>query len=145
MAFPLFDYNPSTTDRPLAPESRERAPLQGTLQRNRLALERGNVVRTKQISARISTGTKDEVDEFLRARGLKQNRFIEDALRHYLRVLRSMPEEARVASSLVFTNQSFEEIVHSITRSVVSVLSSTPSPTRSSTTGGSDSSRRRRT
>jgi uncharacterized protein (DUF1778 family) len=71
-------------------------------------------VKTKQISARISPATKGEVEEFLRARGLKQNRFVEDALKHYLRVLRSLPEEGRMASSLVFTNQSFEEIVHSL-------------------------------
>lgn len=73
-------------------------------------------MKTRQISARISTATKSEVEEFLTARGLKQNRFVEDALRHYLRVLRSVPEEGRVSSSLVFTNQSFEEIIRSMRR-----------------------------
>lgn len=71
-------------------------------------------MKTRQISARISATMKAEVESFLHARGLKQNRFIEDALRHYLQVIRSMPEEARIASDLVFTNQSFEEIVRTI-------------------------------
>jgi hypothetical protein len=71
-------------------------------------------MKTTQISARIGSGTKAELEAFLKARGLKQNRFIEDALRHYLRVLRSLPEEGRVPTSLVFTNQSFEEILRSL-------------------------------
>ncbi len=71
-------------------------------------------MKTRQISARIASTTKDELAAFLRARGLKQSRFVEEAVRHYLRVLRSLPEEGRVATSMVFTNQSFEEIVHAV-------------------------------
>jgi len=71
-------------------------------------------MKTTTISARISTTTKDDVEEFLRSRGLQRDRFMEDALRHYLRFLRSAAEESRISSSMVFTNQSFEEILHSI-------------------------------
>lgn len=71
-------------------------------------------MKTTQISARISEGTKEKLEEFLRARGLKQNRVVEDALRQYLLAALTLPPEARIPTTLVFTNQSFEEIVRSI-------------------------------
>ncbi|MBI2931546.1 MAG: hypothetical protein HYY16_07825 [Planctomycetes bacterium] len=71
-------------------------------------------MKTIQISARISTETKEELDEFVRTRGLKQNRVIDDALRHYLRAARTLPEEGRIPTEIVFSNKSFEEIVRTI-------------------------------
>jgi uncharacterized protein (DUF1778 family) len=71
-------------------------------------------MKTIQISARISEGTKEKLEEFLRARGLKQNRVVEDALRQFLLAAQTLPPEARIPTTLVFTNQSFEEIVRSI-------------------------------
>jgi hypothetical protein len=71
-------------------------------------------MKTIQISARISAGTKVKLEEFLRARGLKQNRVIEDALRQFLLAAQTLPPEARIPTTLVFTNQSFGEIVRSI-------------------------------
>jgi antitoxin component of RelBE/YafQ-DinJ toxin-antitoxin module len=71
-------------------------------------------MKTTQISARISEATKERLEEFLRARGLKQSRVVEDALRQYLLAVQTLPPEARIPATLVFTNQSFEEIVRSI-------------------------------
>lgn len=71
-------------------------------------------MKTTQISARISKETKKRLDEFLRDRGFKQNRVVEDALRQYLLAAQTLPPEARIPSTLVFTNQSFEEILRSI-------------------------------
>ena len=71
-------------------------------------------MKTTQISARISEETKEKLEEFLRARGLKQNRVVEDALRQFLLAAQALPPEARIPSTLVFTNQSFEEILRAI-------------------------------
>lgn len=71
-------------------------------------------MKTTQISARISEGTKEKLEEFLQARGLKQNRVVEDALRQYLLAALTLPPEARIPTQVTFTNQSFEEIVRSL-------------------------------
>ncbi len=71
---------------------------------------------TVQISAHISPTTKDELERFADARGLKKGYVIEDALLHHLQALREIPADVVVPVRLVLTSASFskaaERVLH---------------------------------
>lgn len=81
--------------------------------RSRARAKREGIGKT-QISARISAETKQRLESFIRARGLKQNYIVEQALQDFMRAAAALPEDARIPASIVFSNQSFEEIVRAI-------------------------------
>jgi hypothetical protein len=67
-----------------------------------------------QISAVVSRTTKDEMERYVRATGVKKGHLIEQALRHHLQALRELPADVVVHPRLVVTRQSGEVILRQI-------------------------------
>lgn len=73
------------------------------------------MARDKQISAFVSQETKDELDRFVRATGMKKAFVIEQALRNHLRALRELPPEFTIPTEIVLTRDSFDKVAGEIT------------------------------
>lgn len=54
-----------------------------------------------QISANISPDTRDRLERYVRARGLKKGFVIEQALLHHLQAVSEIPEDALIPPRLV--------------------------------------------
>jgi hypothetical protein len=63
-----------------------------------------------QISAFVSTSTRDLLDRHSRRTGIKKSRLIEDAIRHHLAALSEFPEEFVIPTRLVISNDDFKRI-----------------------------------
>ena len=64
-----------------------------------------------QISANISPETRDRLERYVRARGLKKGFVIEQALLHHLQALNELPDDALVPPRLVVTAESGERLL----------------------------------
>ena len=71
---------------------------------------------TIQISAHISPTTKDELELFADARGLKKGYVIEDALLHHLQALREIPDDVVVPVRLLVSSASFSQVAERVRR-----------------------------
>lgn len=63
-----------------------------------------------QISALVSTSTRDLLDRHSRRTGIKKSRLIEDAIRHHLAALSEFPEEFVVPTRLVVSKADFKKL-----------------------------------
>lgn len=63
-----------------------------------------------QISAFVSTSTRDLLDRHSRRTGIKKSRLIEDAIRHHLAALSEFPEEFVIPTRLVISKDDFKNI-----------------------------------
>lgn len=63
-----------------------------------------------QISALVSTSTRDLLDRHSRRTGIKKSRLIEDAIRHHLAALSEFPEEFVIPTRIVVSNEDFKRI-----------------------------------
>ena len=77
--------------------------------------------RSVQISAEVSPETKELLDAFSRATGIKKARLVEDAVHQYISAMESLPPEAIVHSRVVISRDSAERVARR--------LESVPSPT----------------
>ena len=59
-----------------------------------------------QISALVSTSTKELLDRHVRATGMKKGYLVEQALRHHLQALQSLPADVVIHPTLVVTRKS---------------------------------------
>jgi uncharacterized protein (DUF1778 family) len=73
-------------------------------------------VSTVQISAHISPTTKQELERYADAHGLKKGFVIEDALLHHFQALRELPEDVVVPVRLIVTSESFGRVVGRVKR-----------------------------
>lgn len=71
---------------------------------------------TVQISAHISPTTKQELERYADAHGLKKGFVIEDALLHHFQALRELPEDVVVPVRLVVTSESLGRVVGRVKR-----------------------------
>lgn len=67
-----------------------------------------------QISATISTGTREKLDRFAESRGLKKNFVVEQALLYFMEARRELPDEAFIPARLVVEDDAFDRIVELI-------------------------------
>jgi len=67
-----------------------------------------------QISAYISDTTRDEVERYVEAHGVKKGSLVEQALLHHLQALRELPEDIIIPPRLRVTVQSFDEVLERI-------------------------------
>jgi uncharacterized protein (DUF1778 family) len=67
-----------------------------------------------QISAFVSEETRDMLEAFASAHGLKKGWIVEQALRHHLQALRELPADVIVPTRLTVTDDSFGDIVEAI-------------------------------
>jgi len=67
-----------------------------------------------QISALVSTTTRDLLERHVRATGVKKGHLVEQALRHHLEALQELPADVIVHPKLVVTRQSGRAILRQI-------------------------------
>jgi hypothetical protein len=63
-----------------------------------------------QISAFISDTTKELVERYVEAHGVKKGHLLEEALLHHLQALRELPADLIVPPRLVVSRESFERV-----------------------------------
>jgi uncharacterized protein (DUF1778 family) len=76
-------------------------------------------VRTRketQISAEVSQDTKELIDRFVRASGLKKGYVLESALRHHIQAMQELPHDIIISPTLVLTSESAEQLVKRLKR-----------------------------
>ena len=89
-----------------------------------------------QISANISPETRDRLERYVRARGLKKGFVIEQALLHHLQALNELPEDAQVPPRLVVTAESGERLLERLAtgegpnRAMCELVGEDPEPER---------------
>jgi hypothetical protein len=69
-----------------------------------------------QISALVSPTTKELLEHYVRATGVKKGHLVEQALRHHLRALEELPADIIVHPRLVVTRKSGELILKEIAK-----------------------------
>jgi len=67
-----------------------------------------------QISAYISKETKQLVERYVKAHGVKKGHLIEQALLHHLQALSEIPTDVIIPPRIVLTPESFEKVVAAI-------------------------------
>lgn len=67
-----------------------------------------------QISAFISTSTRDRLERYTEAHGLKKGAVIEAALLHHLQALDELPIDLVVPARIVLTPESFAQVVDAV-------------------------------
>jgi uncharacterized protein (DUF1778 family) len=70
----------------------------------------------RQISAYISETTKEQVERYAEAHGVKKGHLLEEALLHHLQALRELPADIIIPPRIALTLESFEEVVKLIER-----------------------------
>ena len=63
-----------------------------------------------QISAFISEATKQQIERYAEAHGVKKAHLIEEALLHHLQALRELPADIVIPPRLVVTADSFKRL-----------------------------------
>ena len=63
-----------------------------------------------QISATISSATKEELDRFTESHGLKKNYVVEQALLFFMKARRELPDEALIPARIVKDDDAFDRI-----------------------------------
>jgi hypothetical protein len=68
------------------------------------------MARATQISAPVSNETRELLEQYVKATGVKKGHLIESALRYHLRALHELPADVLVPPRLVLTRRSFEQV-----------------------------------
>ena len=69
-----------------------------------------------QISAAISPATREKLDRFVEAHGLKKNYVVEQALLYFMEARRELPDEALIPVRLVLEDDAFDHIIERMER-----------------------------
>lgn len=69
-----------------------------------------------QISATVSTATKEQLDRFTESHGLKKNYVVEQALLYFMEARRELPDEALIPTRFVLDEQAFDRVVERLER-----------------------------
>ena len=67
-----------------------------------------------QLSAHVSTTTKERLDATSRARGLKKGHLIEQALLHHLAALEQLPAGFIIPARIVLDAESFKNLTYAM-------------------------------
>ena len=69
-----------------------------------------------QISTHISDATREQLEAYAAAHGIKKGRLLEDALVHHLRALRELPADLILPPRLVVEDADFEKVARLVKR-----------------------------
>ena len=69
-----------------------------------------------QISAYISEATKQQVERYAEAHGVKKGYLVEEALLHHLQALRELPADIAIPPRLTVTVATFEAVTELVKR-----------------------------
>jgi uncharacterized protein (DUF1778 family) len=64
-----------------------------------------------QISAYISESTKQQIERYAEAHGIKKGYLVEEAILHHLQALQELPADIVIPPRLTVTKESFEKVV----------------------------------
>lgn len=64
-----------------------------------------------QISAYISDTTREEVERYVEAHGLKKGSLVEQALLHHLQALRELPQDLVIPPQIRLSRRSFDQVI----------------------------------
>jgi len=64
-----------------------------------------------QILAYISNDTKEKMEAYSKAYGIKENYLVENALNYYLQALNDIPEEFIISTKISITKDSYESVI----------------------------------
>ena len=64
----------------------------------------------RQISAYISDATREQVERYADAHGVKKGYLVEEALLHHLQALRELPADIVIPPRLTVTRRSFDQL-----------------------------------
>ena len=64
-----------------------------------------------QILAYISNDTKEKMEAYSKAYGIKENYLVENALNYYLQALNDIPEEFIITTKISITKDSYESVI----------------------------------
>ena len=70
--------------------------------------------RQSQISATVSSGTKEQFDRFSERHGLKKNFVVEQELLYFMEARRELPDEAFIPARIVLSDKEFQRVVDMI-------------------------------
>jgi len=65
-----------------------------------------------QILAYISNDTKEKMEAYSKAYGIKENYLVENALNYYLQALNEIPEEFIISTKISITKDSYENVIN---------------------------------
>lgn len=63
-----------------------------------------------QISAYISDSTKEQVERYADAHGIKKGHLVEEALLHHLQALRELPADLVIPPKIVLSRESYSKV-----------------------------------
>jgi hypothetical protein len=69
-----------------------------------------------QISAYISDSTKEQVERYAEAHGVKKGHLVEEALLHHLRALRELPADIMIPPRIEVTPTSLAKVAKLVTK-----------------------------
>ena len=79
-----------------------------------------------QVSAFISDSTKDALEQYAEAHGLKKAFLIEEALLHHLQALRELPFDVIIPARLVVSSDSGQAMLERVTKPAAQVPGYSP-------------------
>ena len=85
------------------------ARLMSASVRRAVCIDEGSQAATR-ISSRISKETRELVERYAGAHGVKKSAFVEQALLHHLQALRELPADIIIPPRLELTEASFEQV-----------------------------------
>src|SRR5262249_40388713 len=100
---------PSRSQRSLGHPS-DRTGLAQTTRLCYIFVEEESAMAETQISAYISAATRQQVERYVEAHGVKKGHLIEEALLHHLQALRELPADIVIPPRLVVAAESFEVV-----------------------------------
>lgn len=63
-----------------------------------------------QISAYISDSTKEQVERYAEAHGIKKGHLVEEALLHHLQALRELPADLVIPPKIILSRESYAKV-----------------------------------
>lgn len=71
-------------------------------------------MRYTQISVYVSEATKEQVERYAEAHGVKKGHLVEEALLHHLQALRELPADIVIPPRVVVTGESVEAVARMV-------------------------------
>jgi hypothetical protein len=75
-----------------------------------ISVETSRRMSEKQISAYISASTRQKLEQYAEAHGLKKGYLVEEALLHHLQALRELPADIVIPPRLTVSDRSFRKV-----------------------------------
>lgn len=92
-----------------------------------------------QVSAYLSEQTREQLERYAKAHGLKKGHLVEEAIKHHLQALRELPADIIIPPALELTADAFERVTQRLakprkpTAAMTELMASSPASSRRKT------------